>query len=155
MYIDIVTCQAHPVLVKSGSNVFLKDPWPRVLSLPEAQVGLLETPPHWHATIYIYENVQKCTEGMYRKGHVGSNGYFWQLAKSRRTIGGNFRKDCRNWQGARVQRRRECQLTSSLQRNPLSLGLQSFVAYQCGTSAPLLLQRLTIGQYWPPITKAI
>ena len=35
-----------------------KDPWPRVLSLPRAQGGLLETPPCWHATIYIYSFVR-------------------------------------------------------------------------------------------------
>ena len=64
----IVTCQAHPVLVKSGSNVrsvsflnFLSvvmarivrssppvngpnDPWPRVLSLPGAQGGFVRDP---------------------------------------------------------------------------------------------------------------
>ncbi len=71
----IVTCQVHPVFnSKNVSNVrsisFLnfcrqlfsppvngpKDPWPRVLSLPGAQGGLLETPPRWQATIY-YEIV--------------------------------------------------------------------------------------------------
>ncbi len=45
----IVTCQAHPVLVKSGSNVRFffngpKDPWPRVLSLPGAQGGFVGDP---------------------------------------------------------------------------------------------------------------
>ncbi len=75
----IVTCQVHPVLVKmfwcpslwksspkarKQSSWRLprrssppvnrpKDPWPRVLSLPGAQGGLLETPPRWHATIYM------------------------------------------------------------------------------------------------------
>ena len=33
-----------------------KDPWPRVLSLPGAQGGLLETPPRRHATIYLFWN---------------------------------------------------------------------------------------------------
>ena len=45
----IVTCQAHPVLVKSGSNVRFVDPVS--CRCPEPRVGLLETPPRWHATI--------------------------------------------------------------------------------------------------------
>ncbi len=39
-----------------------KDPWPRVLSLPGAQGGLLETPPRWHATIFI-DHVALATQG--------------------------------------------------------------------------------------------
>ena len=49
--IHIVTCQAHPVLVKKanqmgGSFCFLNFlyPWPRVLSLPGAQGGFVGDP---------------------------------------------------------------------------------------------------------------
>ncbi len=45
MPINIVTCQVHPVLVKRIKCTVC------VLSLPGAQGGLLETLPHWHATI--------------------------------------------------------------------------------------------------------
>ena len=51
-------CQAHPVLVKKANQMcglclfkfFI--PGPVSCRCPG---GLLETPPRWHATIYIYE----------------------------------------------------------------------------------------------------
>ncbi len=71
----IVTCQARPVLIKSGSNVpfvsffkFLysppvngpKDPWPRVLSLPGAQGGFVGDP-----TLLARDNMFSLLKGGY------------------------------------------------------------------------------------------
>ncbi len=56
--IYIVTCQIHPVLVKRVQCTVRppvngpKDPWSRVLSLPGALGGLLETPSRQHMPIY-------------------------------------------------------------------------------------------------------
>ncbi len=58
-----MTCQAHPVLVKKANQVcgsffliFLsrwRIPDPMSCRCPEPRVGLLETPPRWHMTIYM------------------------------------------------------------------------------------------------------
>ncbi len=34
-----------------------KDPWRHVLSLPGALDGLLETPPRWHVTIFLHQQL--------------------------------------------------------------------------------------------------
>ena len=59
----IVTCQAHPVLVKKANQMcgfFLNFLWYRYLAIIPGPVscrclgGLLKTPPRWHATIFIF-----------------------------------------------------------------------------------------------------
>ncbi len=47
----IVTCQVHPV----KCTVRFLDPVS--CRCPEPRVGLLETPPRWHATILVYKKL--------------------------------------------------------------------------------------------------
>ena len=78
----IVTCQAHPVLVKKAIQTcgfFLcvyRIPGPVSCRCPEPRAGLLETPPRWHATIYCRVPVE---EGLLGYGRVTnmSLGHAW------------------------------------------------------------------------------
>ncbi len=57
-YKYIVTCQAHPVLVKKANQMCGSFLCGRTKGLPgpvscRCPSGLLETPSRWHATIYL------------------------------------------------------------------------------------------------------
>ena len=59
-----------------------KDPWPHVLSLPGAQGGLMETPPRWHTTIYMYYlkgHCPICVKIMHPVSHYNGTNYDKQI----------------------------------------------------------------------------